>query len=144
MDVERVAALLQAVAIAEAAGESFDRRVVAGELGLSPGDLRALVQRVEGFGLVVVGDDEQPPVLTRAGGQLLRLGCEVDENAVGFLPRTIDDLFARRAFLRGGSVLVDTCSADTTVPWMTRMSTPASRITGAILRVCCGETRTAT
>ena len=25
-----------------------------------------------------------------------------------------------------GSVLADTCSADTTVPWMTRMSSPAS------------------
>ena len=43
-----------------------------------------------------------------------------------------------------GSSVVDTCSAETSVPWMTRMSTPASRITGASASVCCGETRTAT
>src|SRR5256885_1758444 len=43
-----------------------------------------------------------------------------------------------------GSSTLDTYSADTTVPWMTRMSTPASRITGASAMVCCGETRTAT
>jgi hypothetical protein len=43
-----------------------------------------------------------------------------------------------------GSSLVDTCSAETSVPWMMRMSTPASRITGASDRVCCGDTRTAT
>jgi hypothetical protein len=35
-----------------------------------------------------------------------------DEHALGFLPRTIDDLFARRAFLCGGSVLVDTFRGD--------------------------------
>jgi hypothetical protein len=62
--------------------------------------------------LVVVGDDEQPPVLTRAGRQFLRLGCIFDEDALEFLPRTIDDLFARRALLCGGSVLVDTFRGD--------------------------------
>ena len=35
----------------------------------------------------------------RAGRQFLRLGCVFDEDALRFLPRTIDDLFARRALL---------------------------------------------
>src|SRR3954451_6799986 len=108
MDVDPVGALLQAVGMAEAADEPFDGRAVADELGLSPGDLRGLVQQVEGLGLALVGNDERPPVLMRAGRQFLRLGCEFDEHALGFLPRTIDDLFARRALLCGGSVLVDT------------------------------------
>jgi hypothetical protein len=33
---------------------------------------------------------------------------------------------------------------ETSVPWMTSRSTPASRTTGASARVCCGDTRTAT
>ena len=37
----------------------------------------------------------------------------------------------------------DTCSADTIVPWMTSRSTPAERIAGASVSVCCGDTRTA-
>ena len=98
--------------MAEAAEEPFERRAVADELRLSPGDLRGLVEHVEGLGLALGGEDERPPVLMRAGRQFLRLGCVFDEDALGFLPRTIDDLFARRALLCGGSVLVDTLRGD--------------------------------
>jgi hypothetical protein len=42
----------------------------------------------------------------------LCLGCVFDDDALGFLPRTIDDLFARRALLCGGSVLVATFRGD--------------------------------
>jgi hypothetical protein len=62
--------------------------------------------------LAVAGEDERPPVMMRAGRQVLHLGCVFDESALGFLPRTIDDLFARRALLCGGSVLVDAFPGD--------------------------------
>ncbi len=35
------------------------------------------------------------------------------------------------SFRLSGSVRVDTCSAETTVPWITRMSSSASRTMGA-------------
>ena len=48
---------------------------------------------------------------------------------------------SRTNFLRlSGSAVVDTCSAETTVPWMTRRSSSASRMAGAKASVRWGVT----
>ena len=44
-------------------------------------------------------------------------------------------------FRLSGSAVLETCSAETTVPWMTRMSRPASRMVLAIQSVRCGGDR---
>ena len=41
-------------------------------------------------------------------------------------------------FRFSGSVWLETCSAETTVPWITRMSRPASSTTGANRSTRCG------
>ena len=43
-------------------------------------------------------------------------------------------------FRFNGSTVLETCSADTTVPWITRMSRPASRMVLAIQSVRAGVT----
>jgi hypothetical protein len=45
---------------------------------------------------------------------------------------------AMKSFRSSGSVRVDTCSADTTVPWITRMSRPAATANGAYSATRCG------
>src|SRR5437867_6957785 len=45
---------------------------------------------------------------------------------------------AMNSFRLRGSVFVETCSADTTVPWITRMSSPASSTSGAYFFTRCG------
>jgi hypothetical protein len=47
------------------------------------------------------------PILLNAGSQYLALAGDIDDAALSFVPRVIDDLHSRRALLRGGTVLVD-------------------------------------
>ncbi len=63
---------------------------------------------LEGWGLVLAGSGEGlPPVLRRAGRQYLALRGSLDSSVLRFLPRVIDDLYARRALLHAGTIIVD-------------------------------------
>ena len=50
---------------------------------------------------------------------------------------------AMNFFRFSGSLRVDTCSAETTVPWTTRMSSSAWSTSGAYLSVRCGVSEAA-
>ena len=93
--------------MAEATGTTLDRNLLADECGSSNDALAEHLSELERLGLIVGDGDGTPPVLLRAGRQYLALGCEFDAGALGFLPHAIDDLYARRALLCGGTVLVD-------------------------------------
>jgi hypothetical protein len=100
--------LLRAIEIAQASKRELEVRDVAAELGLSTRTLRKRIAQLEDMGLILAGlKNAQPPRLLRAGHQYMAVDGAVSDSVLGFLPRTIDDLHARRALLHGGTILVD-------------------------------------
>ena len=100
--------MLQAIGIAQAAGERLDPSELAEALSATESDIRERVEVIEGHGLAYSGwGAVDAPLLRNSGRQYLGLGGEVDAEILRFLPVHVDDLNARRALLCGGSVLVD-------------------------------------
>jgi hypothetical protein len=108
MEFSDTAPVLHAIAMAEASDEPLDLPTTAAELEVSETDLRQRIEEIEHHGLALSGVEEGlHPILLNAGRQYLELAGEVEDDVLSFLPSVIDDLHARRAFLRGGIVLVD-------------------------------------
>ncbi len=108
MSWEKLGPVLQAIGVAEAAGEQLDLAELADALNATEYEIRARVEVIEGYGLAHSGWGEvDEPFLRDSGRQYLRVKGQVDHDILRFLPAHIDDLNARRALLRGGSVLVD-------------------------------------
>src|SRR4051812_1316274 len=100
--------LLQAAGIAQAADEPLDVAELAEELESSEDAIRMDLGRLYANGLLLDGlEDRLPPILLTAGRQFLSRGGDVDDDILGFLPHTIDDLYGRRALLAAGLLLVD-------------------------------------
>jgi hypothetical protein len=93
--------LLRAVA------DSSDLPSVARSLELPQEELVLRLTDLERAGLVLLGDDDERPLLQRAGAQYLQREGHVTDDVLRFLPQTIDDLYARDALLRAGTSLVD-------------------------------------
>jgi hypothetical protein len=105
---EQLAPILQAIGMAAAKGEPLDGDALAGELDRSRVSVEMVVDQLNRMGLVFVSEEEPEfPDLTRAGSQYLEIKGEVADEVLHFLPKVIDDLFARKALLHGGTVLVD-------------------------------------
>jgi hypothetical protein len=99
--------ILELVASAEAEDRPLSVAQVAGALGMSDDGAEAHMERVEDVGLALTGLKEPgSPILLRAGRQYLQRGGRVDARVLEYLPHTIDDLHAREALLRAGTVLV--------------------------------------
>lgn len=100
--------MLQAIGVAQAAGEQLDPVELAAALYATEYEIRARAQLIERYGLAYSGWGEvDEPFLRDSGRQYLKLKGQVDSDILRFLPVHVDDLNARRALLRGGSVLVD-------------------------------------
>jgi hypothetical protein len=108
-DFDRLAPVLHAVGMAAAKEEPLDVDSLAAELGGHRTDVEMLVDQIDRMGLIVAPQEEPefPPALTRAGSQYLSLKGEVSDETLHFLPKNIDDLYARQALLHGGTILVD-------------------------------------
>lgn len=108
-DFDRLAPVLQAVGMASAKDEPLDVDSLASELGGRRTDVEMLVDQIDRMGLIVAPREEPefPPALTRAGSQYLNLKGQVSDEILHFLPKNIDDLYARQALLHSGTVLVD-------------------------------------
>lgn len=85
-----------------------DIRDAARRHGMPPELVDDAATLAEEWGLVGWADADEEPVLRRCGEQYLALRGHVDHAVLWFLPRVIDDLHARRALLRAGTVVVDT------------------------------------
>jgi hypothetical protein len=108
MESDRLAInLLEAVAVAQVAGEPLDVAGLAAKLTMDPPELQREIEDAVAAGLMLVGDQRDAvPLLLDAGRQYLGRDGRVPEEVLRFLPRTIDDLNARQALLEGGSLLV--------------------------------------
>jgi hypothetical protein len=108
-DFDHLAPVLNAVGMASARDEPLDLDALAVERGESRAAIEMLVDQIDRMGLIVapLAEPEFPPALTRAGSQYLEFKGKVPDETLHFLPKTIDDLYARRALLHGGTVLVD-------------------------------------
>jgi hypothetical protein len=100
--------MLRAAGVAQAADESLDIEALAHARGSSVPALTQLVEQLEHKGLLLSGLDEGlKPILRNAGRQYLKRGGDVARPVLNFLPRYIDDLYAREAFIHAGTTLVD-------------------------------------
>lgn len=108
-DFDELAPVLQAIGMASAKDEPLDLDSLARELDMSRVGVEMLVDQLNRMGLVRVSEDEPefPPILARAGSQYLAAKGQVEDEVLHFLPTVIDDLYARQALLRGGTILVD-------------------------------------
>ena len=108
MNFEEASPLLEAVGMAEAGEVALDVSQLADEMRQSIDSVRAQLEQLEAWGLLLTGpEQQQPPMLLDAGRQYLRARGAVDHDVLSFLPRTLDDLTARQAILEAGSILVD-------------------------------------
>ena len=106
--LERYVRELQAIGIAQAADEELDAHALAKELDVSAVQLEMDLGQLQSYGLCLPAlEGERTPLLLKAGRQFLACRGEVDHDVLVFLPRVIDDLHAREALLRAGTVLVD-------------------------------------
>jgi DNA-binding transcriptional ArsR family regulator len=103
----RACTVLAAMRDAEEAGAPLSTAELAGRLGITGRAATQTLELLYEAGLVLAEFDGQTPLLLTAGRQYLLLGGEVEEEALMFLPRVIDDLTARAALLAGGTLLVD-------------------------------------
>jgi hypothetical protein len=108
MNFEEASPLLEAVGMAEAGEVALDVSQLADEMRQSIDSVRAQLEHLEAWGLLLTGpEQQQPPMLLDAGRQYLRAQGAVDRDVLSFLPRTLDDLPSRQAILEAGSILVD-------------------------------------
>jgi hypothetical protein len=99
--------LLEAVAVAQVAGEPLDVAGLAAKFNVDRPELQRELEDAVGAGLMLVGDQpDAVPLLLDAGRQYVSRDGRVPEEVLRFLPRTIDDLNARQVLLEGGSLLV--------------------------------------
>jgi hypothetical protein len=107
MTFDEAAPLLEAVGMAEASQDALDLPQLADELQRSVDGVREQLAELDGWGLLLTGEEGLPPMLLDAGRQYLRARGVVDDAVLNFLPKTLDDLIARRAVMEAGSNLVD-------------------------------------
>lgn len=108
MTWEELGPVLQAIGIAEAAEEKLTLATLSRDLAVSEEQILFRVQAIEAYGLAYAGWGEIDwPMLRGSGRHYLAAKGQVDTDVLGFLPLHIDDLNARRALLKGGTVLVD-------------------------------------
>jgi hypothetical protein len=94
--------------MAEAGQDVLDLPQVSDELERSVELVCEQLAQLEAWGLLLTGSEEGlPPILLNAGRQYLRARGDVEQAVLSFLPKTLDDLIARRAMLEAGSILVD-------------------------------------
>jgi hypothetical protein len=96
--------------MAEAKEEPLDIDQLAQDLDESRAGTEMLLEQLDRAGLVWLAPAEEPelsPLLTRAGSQYLELKGQVPHEVLFFLPAVIDDLYARKALIHGGTVLID-------------------------------------
>ncbi len=84
------------------------------------------------------------PTPTRMPAAPVRIRCSADWYVAQPPTMTGTSSSAMKRLRFNGSVREDTCSADTTVPWMTNRSTPASMTVCANCTVRCGVSEAAT
>jgi hypothetical protein len=100
--------LLQAAGVAQAADEPLDVDALADELDVSLPVAHMDLEQLAGFGLFSLPDEfDSVPLLLRAGRQYLTRKGAVPYWELRFLAGTIDDLLARTALLRAGTIVVD-------------------------------------
>jgi hypothetical protein len=100
--------LLEAAGMAHASDAVLDVAELAQEFDVAEATIRMDLGQLEALGLVLSGLDEGlPPILLTAGRQFLARRGGVEQEVLGFLPRVIDDLNARKALLVAGRILVD-------------------------------------
>lgn len=107
---DRVSPALNGVGMAEAKEETLDIDQLAEDLDESHVATGMLLEQLDRAGLVWLApaeEPEDPPMLTRAGSQYLELRGQVSHEVLFFLSAVIDDLYARRALIHGGTVLID-------------------------------------
>jgi hypothetical protein len=108
---DQTAPLLNAIGMAAAKEEPLDKAALCRELEMEAQTLEMLLGELERVGLAWFEIDEDgkevSPFLSTAGTQYLAMKGEVPAEILHFLPRTIDDLHARKALIVGGGVLVD-------------------------------------
>lgn len=119
LEFDEAVPVLEAVGMAEARDEPLDADRVSQDLGISLKALRATCEAAESTGLILASPDDprEPARLTRAGRQYLALRGQVDEDAVFFLAEAIDNLHARKALMRAGTILVDEFSESLASGW---------------------------
>lgn len=89
------------------AGEVLDIQSLAQQLGAPASDVRNALEDLEEVRLLCSGLDEGlVPILPRAGKQFVERKGHVPREVLRFLPRFVDDLYAREALVHGGTVLV--------------------------------------
>lgn len=89
-------------------GEPFDLAGLARDLDEPEDVIRDRLAQLNAAGLILLGEtDDLPPLVMDAAKQYLELHGEVEDDALHFLPRVVDDLHARAALLAGGTILVD-------------------------------------
>ncbi len=100
--------LLQLAGAAMGAGDVLDVQSLAHQLGASASDVRHALKDLEEVRLLCSGlDDGLVPILPRAGKQFIERKGHVPREVLHFLPRFVDDLYAREALVHAGRVLVD-------------------------------------
>jgi hypothetical protein len=93
---------------AAARGEKLDLQRLARELRVAARDIRRTLECLERRGLLCGGLDEGlVPIVPHAGAQFVERGGQVPESVLSFLPRYVDDLYAREALMQAGSALVE-------------------------------------
>jgi hypothetical protein len=100
--------LLQAAGVAQAADEPLDVDALADELDVSLPVAHMDLEQLAEFGLLSVADEfDSLPLLLKAGRQYLAREGAVSYWELRFLAGSIDDLLARKALLRAGTIVVD-------------------------------------
>ena len=100
--------LLEAAGMSQASDRPLDSDELADELGVRETTVRAQFAELSELGLVLDGLDEGlPPILRTAGRQFLARRASVPHHVLRFLPRVVDDLWAREALLIAGAIVVD-------------------------------------
>lgn len=112
MNYDSLAPVLQSLGLAEAAGDYLCPATVeqlAGETEMEVAAFRLACRFAHEAGLAYAPLERDPyrPTLMKAGRQYLFRRGAIDADALTFLPCTIDDLNARSALLRGGTLLAD-------------------------------------
>jgi hypothetical protein len=106
LSYEQAGPLLALVGMAEATDRRLELEEIGHELKLSLGVVQARLLELEEAGLIRSMTGTAPRLVT-AGRQYLRRRGEVEPELLGFLPKLIEDLEARRALLEAGAELVD-------------------------------------
>ena len=108
LERRRYIAVLNACGVAQAAQDELDTEALAAELELSAEDVEAELETLDAFGLIALPEEpDGSPALRRAGRQFLALDGMVPRWQLHFLGATVDDLNARAALLRAGTVVVE-------------------------------------